>query len=272
MEPPKQIAIIRAIPSTLGDCELTHQPRVHIDMDKARQQHAAYSALLIRLGCTIKHLPALDDHPDSVFVEDTILVLPDIAVALRPGASSRRGEVSSVAAAVSPHRPLTAIAAPDTVDGGDLVVLGDRVFVGLSSRSTAAGMKQLQDHIAPYGYCVTGVPIQHCLHLKSAATAIGNDAILCNPEWVDPSVFGVRTIIECDADEPHAANVLHVNDELVASVAPRTNQYLRAAGFTVHEMNLSELAKAEGALTCCSVVFTASSDRHPSDERSPVVQ
>jgi len=241
-------------------------------MDKARQQHAAYSALLTRLGCTIKHLPVLDDHPDSVFVEDTILVLPNIAVALRPGAASRQGEVSSVAAAVSPHRPLTTIAPPDTIDGGDLVVLGDRVFVGLSSRSTAGGMKQLQDHIAPYGYCVTGIPIQDCLHLKSAATAIGTDAILCNPEWVDPSVFNVRTIIECDSSEPHAANVLHVKDELVAPVAPRTNQHLRAAGFTVHELDLSELAKAEGALTCCSVVFTASYGHHPSDERSPVVQ
>ena len=257
METPKQIAIIRAIPSTLGACELTHLPRVHIDLATARQQHAAYSALLSRLGCSLEHLPVLDDHPDSVFVEDTMLVLPDIAVALRPGAASRRGEVPSVAAAVSPHRPLVTIMPPETIDGGDVIVLGQHVFVGLSSRSTTAGMQQLQSHLEPHGYRVTGVPIQHCLHLKSGATAIGDDAIICNPEWVDPSLFGVRTIIECDASEPHAANVLRIQDELVAPVAPRTNQQLHAAGFTVHEIDLSELAKAEGAITCCSVVFTA---------------
>jgi dimethylargininase len=255
----KQIALIRAIPATLVACELTHLTRVPIDLSRARQQHAAYAALLKRLGYTLHHLPALDEYPDSVFVEDTMLVLPEVAVALRPGAASRRGEVPTVAHAVSSYRSIVTISAPDTIDGGDLLVLGQSVFVGLGSRSTSGGMLQLRHHLEPYGYAVTGVPMTQCLHLKSAATAIGDDAMLCNPEWVDPGLFAAKTTIECDPKEPHSANVLRIVDELVAGIAPGTNQRLRDAGQCVHEIDLSELAKAEGAVTCCSVLFTSSS-------------
>ena len=223
----QQIAIVRPVPDTLAGCELTHQTRTPIDMERARHQHAAYVDMLGALGCSVIQLPQLDAHPDSVFVEDTMLVLPEVAIALRPGAESRRGEVQSVTEHVMHYRPVHAIDSPATVDGGDLLVIDRHIHIGLSSRSTTDGLDQLQRLLDPWGYTLHGIPIDRCLHLKSAATAIGNGAVLCNPDWIDPALLHAKTVIECDPSEPDGANALLVAGELVTGRFPKTNKDCR---------------------------------------------
>ena len=250
-------ALTRAVPSSITRCELTHLARVPIDLARAREQHAMYERALAEAGCTVEHLPPEDDMPDSVFVEDTALVFAELAVITRPGAESRRGESASVAAALARYRPLTTIEAPATIDGGDVLCVGRDVYAGLSTRTNDAAVDQLARILEPLGYRVHAVTVHGCLHLKSAATEAGDGIVLVNPEWIDPSLF--RRTIAVDPDEPNGANVLRLGGTLFAAAAfPRTNARLRQAGFNVHVIEADELAKAEAALTCCSLIVGSS--------------
>jgi dimethylargininase len=259
-----RIAITRAVPESLARCELTHLARTPIDVARANDQHRRYEAALAALGCTIRSAPAADDLPDSVFVEDVAVVLDELAIVTRPGAPSRRGERDAVAALLSEYRPLHAIAAPGTVDGGDVLVLGRTLYVGLSTRTNEDAAHQLARMVEPFGYEVRTVQVAGCLHLKSAATALDAEHVLCNPAWIDPRTFdGYRTRV-VHPDEPHAANVLNVGGTVVAAAAHvRTIAALQADGYRVCAVDVSELAKAEGAVTCCSVIVEASGSRLP---------
>lgn len=258
------IAITRPLPSSLGRCQLTHLDRVAIDVGLAAVQHALYEQQLRELGYTVCQAPAADDLPDSVFVEDVAVVLPEVAIVTRPGAALRRSEPPPVAALLAGHRPLVSIAAPATLDGGDVLRLGRSIYVGLSTRTTLGGARALARIVEPLGYTVTSVPMPACLHLKSAATALsGNQAgeprrILCNPEWIDPRVFARAEALLVDPLEPSAGNVLRAGASLLCAAAyPRTNERLAARGYDVRTVDVSELAKAEGAITCCSVLVDA---------------
>jgi dimethylargininase len=254
-----QIAITRAVSASLGQCELTHQDRMSIDLDRARKQHAKYEAGLERLGCELLRLPEQPDLPDSVFVEDTAIVLDEVAVITRPGAASRRPEIESVAAALKPFRTLLQINAPGAVDGGDVLVIGKDIYVGLTSRSNESAINQMQQLLNPYGYRVHSVEVDGCLHLKSAVTAVLANTVLVNPNWIDPGVFAQYEIIEVHPDEAYAANGLRIGETVIYPVVfPRTAERLSKQGIRIEPVDLSELAKAEGAVTCCSLVFTHS--------------
>lgn len=250
------IAIIRPVPASIGDCELTHMDRVSIDPEQARIEHDHYADVLGSLGCTLIVLPALDHHPDSVFVEDDAIVLDELALVTRPGAPSRRGEVDSVAEAIEPFRSLVEIEAPGTIDGGDVILVERTLFIGCSSRTNEVALSQVSDTLEPLGYTIIPVPINGCLHLKTGATALDDSTILCNPDWVDPARFeGLRTM-DIDPTEPFGANVARIGEQLVVDAAyPRTNEQLADAGYDFVEVNLAELAKAEGAVTCSSILF-----------------
>lgn len=242
-------------------CELTHLPRAAIDVALAVAQHRAYEQALAALGCEIVRLPADPDLPDSVFVEDVAVVLDEIAVVTRPGAASRRAEAAAVAEALVPFRRVTAIAAPGTLDGGDVLRIGRRIFVGQSARSNASGIEQLRAVVWPYGHSVTAVPVDGCLHLKSAITQVGPDTVLVNPAWVDGRLFGAARVIEVDPAEPYAANGLRVGESVIYPASfPATRARLEAAGIAVYAIDVSELQKAEGAVTCCSVIFAEGPD------------
>jgi dimethylargininase len=250
------MAITREISPSLGRCELTHLERTPIDLDKAVLQHAAYEKCLRDFGFTVQRAASLPDLPDSVFVEDTCVVLDELAVITRPGAGIRRRETESIADAVRPFRALQTINAPGTLDGGDVLRLGKRLFVGLSSRTNHDGIKQLEGLIAPYGYTVTAVSVTGCLHLKSAVTQVAEDHILLNPQWVDAGVFNGYQVTEVDPSELHGANSLHLGGALIYPEAfPRTRERLERVGIRVLPVDLSELAKAEGAVTCCSLLL-----------------
>ena len=252
------VAITRKVSPSIGNCELTHLGREPIDVARAVAQHDAYERCLERLGCTVVSLAASPELPDSVFVEDVAVVLDELAMVTRPGAESRRAETASIARVLAEHRPLAVIEPPATLDGGDVLVLDRRVLVGLSSRSTRDGVEQLHSLLAPHGYRVEAVEVRGCLHLKSAVTRVATDTVLLNPLWVERSRFARFDVIEIDPAEPYAANGLPLGDALVYPEAfPRTAERLRQRGIRLELLDLSELAKAEGAVTCCSLIVAA---------------
>ena len=250
------IAITRAVSPAIGRCELTHIPRVPIDVAKARRQHGAYEDALRGLGVKVISLPAEPELPDSVFVEDAAVVLDECAVIARPGADSRRAETESVAAALTPYRKLSFIHSPGTLDGGDVLRIGRTIFIGLSDRSNRAAVDEMQGLLAPVGYRVVGLRIEGCLHLKSAVTAVADDLLLINPAWARKDDFSDFRFIDVDPSEPAAANAVRVGEDILFPEAfPKTRARLEAAGFRVLPVDVSELAKAEGAVTCCSLLF-----------------
>jgi dimethylargininase len=251
------LALTRAIPPSISRCELTHLERTPIDVALASRQHELYERTLAELGCTVRRIAPEPELPDSVFVEDAAVVVDEVAVITRPGAASRRAETDSVRDALAPHRPLRFVSAPGTIDGGDVLRVGRRLWVGLSSRTNAEGARQLRDFLAPFGYEVASIEVNGCLHLKTAASTIADDLLLVDPARVDDRCFtGVRTIA-IHPDEPFAANVLRIGRILVCSAAAlRTQERLIAAGLPVRPLDVSELAKAEAGVTCCSLLLT----------------
>jgi dimethylargininase len=256
------VALTRAVSRALASCELTHLDRVAIDVERARAQHRAYERALTDAGGHVQQLDAGEDMPDSVFIEDIAVVFDDLAIVTRPGAESRRGEVAAVADALAAHRPLHHIQPPGTVDGGDVLVVGRRVFAGLSTRTNAAGVAQLRRVLAPRGYTVCATSVTGCLHLKSAVTALDEATLLVNATWIDRSAFAGFSLVEVDPLEPSAANALRLDDRVIfPSAFPRTARLLERRGLRVALVEADELAKAEGAVTCCSLIIRPQADR-----------
>ncbi len=252
------MALTREISPALAACELTHLAREPIDVERARRQHEAYERALSAVGCAVQRLPAGADIPDSVFIEDAAVVLDEVAVITRPGAESRRAEIDAVADALAAHRPLVRIDGPGTVDGGDVLVADRTVFVGRSARTNEAGIQQLREALAPFGYEVRAVPVHGCLHLKTAVTQVSDGRLLVNRDWVPAAAFGGWDLIDVDPAEPFAANGLRIGDAVIYPEAfPRTRGRLEAPGIRIVPVPADELAKAEGAVTCCSLVFRA---------------
>jgi dimethylargininase len=253
------IAITRDVSPSLGDCELSFVQRSRIDVALAARQHEHYRRALETLGCRVIALPMEPELPDAVFVEDVALVFDEVAVMTRPGAEPRRAEGDAVATVLAAFRPLLSIGAPGTLDGGDVLRIGRNVYVGQSARSNAEGIAQLHSILAQFRYDVQTVPTRDCLHLKSAVTQVAEGTLLVNPAWVDAGVFAEYNLIEVDPGEQHAANALRIgNGVLYPTCFSRTQLRLEAAGVAVTTVDVSELQKAEGATTCCSVVFRES--------------
>lgn len=249
-------AITRAPSPNLGACELTHLNRVEIDVARAVAEHRAYEKALAELGCTVEQLPAEPDMPDSMFVEDAAIVLPELAVITRPGAEPRRAETASVAQALSLYRSLYTIVEPATMDGGDVLRIGRKLYVGLTSRTNTEGANQLREIVVPFGYSVAAIEAHGCLHLKSAVSWLGADAIVLNPEWVDERLFDGLTRIHVHPDEPHAGNVLRIDDTLLCPAAhARTLERLARHASQVLPVDISELSKAEAGMTCSSLIL-----------------
>jgi dimethylargininase len=255
---PGFIAVTRPVSAAMNRCELTHLERQPIDVAKAREQHAAYErALETAAHCRIVRAGEAPGLPDSVFVEDTAIVLDEVAIITRPGAASRREETAGVAEVLRKYRALQSIDAPATIDGGDVIVCGRRVFIGRTSRTNDEGIRQVRRILAPFGYSVHGVEVRGCLHLKSAAAAVAETQLLINPDRMSRDDFPGIDFLVVDPREPDAANILKAGDDyLYSSAFPRTREMLERS-VTLTVLDMSELAKAEGAMTCCSVVFRA---------------
>jgi dimethylargininase len=249
-------ALTRAVSPTLESCELTWMPRQRIDIGKAIEQHACYESRLAGLGIRVISLPAQPDLPDAVFVEDPLIVVDEVAILTIMGCASRRGESESLAQAISAYRPLRVMREPAMLEGGDVMRIGRDLFAGLSGRTNNAGIRQLAAELEPLGYRVRPVEVRGCLHLKSACCSLGDGKILVNPLWVDVAPFRDFEMIDVAEEEPGAANVLRIGDTvLMPDSWPRTAQALERQGLAVETVDISELMKAEGAVTCSSVIF-----------------
>jgi dimethylargininase len=254
------LAVTRKVSPGIGRCELTHLKRTPINVELACRQHEAYEHALTELGCTVQSLPAEPDLPDSVFVEDTAIVLDEVAVITRPGAASRRPETSSIAASLRPYRSLVELQTPATLDGGDVLRIGRTLYVGMSGRSNQVAIQQLETLLQPFGYTVRGVPVCGCLHLKSAVTQVAPDTMLFNPKWISAEPFrrqyrDLRSL-EIAPEEDYAGNALMVGGSIIYPTCfPRTAEILISAGIALRFTDVSELQKAEGAVTCCSLIL-----------------
>jgi dimethylargininase len=248
------VAITRAVSATINECQLSYKTREPIDVAGARRQHRAYEQALESLGVRIQQLPALDQFPDAVFVEDPAIILDELAVICTPGVASRAAEGAAIEAAVAQHRPIQRIEGAGTLDGGDVVRIGRDLYVGRSKRTNDEGIAQLSAMLRPFDYSVTAVAVHGALHLKTACTYAGRDTLLANPEWADVSAFrGVRLLT---TPEPWGASVLEVNNVLVMpTMYSATRAVLERAGFSTLPVDISELQKAEGGCTCLSLVI-----------------
>jgi dimethylargininase len=249
-------AITRAVSPAIVNCELTFVARQPIDLCRAREQHRAYEQLLEKLGASVISLPAEADLPDSMFVEDPAIVLDELAVILPLGTESRRPEAASLARALSKFRKIEYVTSPGTLEGGDVLRIDRRLFVGLSSRTNAEGIRQLSAILTPHRYQVISVAVTGCLHLKSAVTYLGRNSLLANPDWFDTKPFTSYNWIDVASEEPHAANALALRDTVIFPASfPLTRARLESRGFHVTLLDISELQKAESGLTCSSLLF-----------------
>ncbi len=250
------VAITREVSPGVERCELTHLERGRIDYELAVEQHRLYVDCLVELGCDVVQLSGDTELPDCVFVEDIAVVLDEVAILTRPGAASRRAETPAVRAALEPFRSLEEIREPGVVDGGDVLVVDRRLFVGLSTRTNESGLEQLSGLLEPYGYEVLPVEFDSCLHLKSAVTRVAERTLLIQQEWVDPGRFAGFELIPVDPTEPHGGNALRLRDTVIyADGFERTRGRMEAHGLKVCTVDQSELKKAEGGVTCCSLIF-----------------
>jgi dimethylargininase len=249
-------AITRKVSSGLAQCELSFIERQPIDLEKARAQHHAYETLLSELGARVISLPEEPELSDSMFVEDPAVVLDELAVICSPGTESRRAEAPSIAATLEKYRTLAYVKLPGTLEGGDVLRLGKKLFVGSSARTNPEGIRRFAVIVEHYGYEVTAIPVSGCLHLKSAVTALDRNTLLANRRWFDWKRMDSFEWIDVDASESHAGNALAIGDSVIFPTAfPRTRARIEASGLRVVPLDIGELQKAEAGLTCSSLLF-----------------
>jgi dimethylargininase len=254
----KTIAITRKPSPLLERGERTHVGRDRIDVARAMAQHDAYRAALADLGARVTRLDDADEFPDGVFVEDAALVLDEVAVSMRPGAESRRGEVTGIVAALMAHRETITIGPPATIDGGDIVVVGRQILVGRSARSNAEGVAALTAITKRFGYTTRAVRMSGCLHLKSGCTALPDGRLLINRRWIDERDVADFDLVDVPAEEPWGGDVAFIGETVIAAAAfPATLETLTGRGFRTRPVDVSEFAKAEGGVTCMSLIFRA---------------
>lgn len=250
--------LTRRASKSLAHGERTHLERVPIDFALAEAQHGAYRDALAGCGAALIDLPALEAYPDSVFIEDAVLALPEVFILCRPGAASRAAESELTATHLPKDRPIARLDAQATLDGGDVLRIGRKLFVGLSTRTNAAAVAALASVVSRFGYTIEPIPLMGALHLKTAVTALTPDLLLMNATWLASDAFpGWRRIL-VDPAEPFAANSLGIGAALfMQSAHQRTADRIVAANLRVELLDISEFAKAEAGLTCLSVAIPA---------------
>jgi dimethylargininase len=254
---PKNLVALTHAPSPqMEGCELTFVERATIDFPRALQQHEAYCRLLRDCGAEVHLLSTNGDQPDCVFVEDTAVVLDEIAVVGSMGAKSRRPETEAIARELGKFREVERIELPGTLEGGDVLRVGRQLLVGVSSRTNDSGLRCFAEIVGRFGYEIIPVPVHNCLHLKTACTALPDQTLLVNPAWVGMEALRSYECICIPDREPWGANVALVNEIVCLSTEHKlTAEMISKRGFEVRTVDLSEFAKAEGGITCLSILF-----------------
>ena len=220
------------------------------------QQHQTYVQTIQSLGIKVVELEALPDFPDAYFVEDVAVVTPYVAVITNPGAPARNGEQKEMISPLSQFRPIAYITDPGTVDGGDILMVENHFFIGISERTNAEGAKQLGTILAKHGHTVTAVSVADGLHLKSSVNYVGNNTLLLTEEFASGPEFEGYDKIILDNEEAYAGNTLFINNTLLTPQGfPKTKAKLEQLGFPIIELDVSECQKMDGGLTCMSLRF-----------------
>ncbi len=227
------------------------------DFSVALKQHAIYIEALRACGLDVLVLDADEAYPDSTFVEDTALLTSECAIIMRPGALSRRGEVDSMQAVIQKYYPsVKRVTAPGTVEAGDIMMVENDFYIGLSERTNRDGAQQVVDFLSKVGYRGQIVPVGDMLHFKSGIAFLEDNTFVAVSQGIDLSPFQGNKIIFVDTDESYAANCLWVNGTvLVAKGFPNTLERIQAAGYPTIELEMSEFRKLDGGLSCLSLRF-----------------
>ena len=248
------VALVREPSASLAECELSYVDRAPIDLTRARAQHASYCAALRAAGAEVLVLPALDHLPDASFVEDTAVVVDEVAIPGALGVGSRAAEADAIVGTLEAYRPVRRLDRPDaTLEGGDVLRIGRMVYAGRSRRTNQAGVEALQRVVEPLGYRVRVMAVEGCLHLKTGCSSAGDGIVVVNPSWVSPRLFEEDglTVVPVASSEPWAANVLRVAGTLLVPAGnAATSRQLRATGLDPVEIEIGEFQKAEAGLTC----------------------
>lgn len=248
-------AMVREVPDSFVQA-LTMGDRPVLDVERARSQHAAYRDMLTDAGYDLTVVAADENCPDCPFIEDAAVVLDTFAIITRPGAPERQPETGPVADALSALMPIQAIGTPGTVDGGDVMKVGNTVFIGRSARTNDAGIAQFAELASADGLRVVAAPVSEVLHLKSAAVPLDDETILIASDCTDPSVFVGYRLIEKPPSEKHGSALrLHDGRVVVTANSPMTIGTLQGAGYEVGWADTTEFQKADGGLTCLSLLF-----------------
>jgi dimethylargininase len=249
-------ALTRGVSRNINACELTYRSRESIDFIKAKVQLERYRELLRKWNVNLINVPPNDSYPDCCFVQDTAIVLDEICIVASMGAATRRGEVSEVERQLSQLRKIGRILSPATLDGGDVIQVGRRLFVGLSSRTNARGIAALSRLVEDFDYTVVPVTVSGGLHLTTGCGVINEETVLLNTNWIDASSFKGLRQLHVPEQEPWAANTIRVEDAIcLEEGAPRTVDLAQPYAGTIDTLNISEFRKAEGSLSCLSLIF-----------------
>ena len=220
------------------------------------QQHDAYIRTLRSLGLEVILLDAHPDFPDAYFVEDTAVVTPEVAAITLPGAAARQGEEDTIEAVLAKYRKTVRIRSPGTLDGGDVFAAGNHYYIGLSERTNKNGAEQLGSILEEYDHSRTIIPVRYGLHLRAGVNYIGHNTLLLNEEYATLEAFKKYSRIVLDKDEAYAANTLWTNDRLITPKGfPKTRKKLSTMGIEIIELDVSEMHKMDGGLTCMSIRF-----------------
>jgi len=251
------IALTHVPSPNLQACERTYVPHAAIDHARALAQHADYCQFLKECGAEVKTLDVSPELADGVFIEDTAIVLDEVAIICSMGVASRCEEPLRIEPVLRNYRQIVRVERPATIEGGDVLRIGRKLLVGQSCRTNSAGITALSEIAHVHGYEVEAIPVRGCLHLKTACTALPDGRLLVNPAWIDESALQKYHQIPIPAEEPWAANLALVGSTVVMSAEHvRTAELVRGLGFTVRQCDLSEFAKAEGGVTCLSLLIS----------------
>ncbi len=250
------IALTHQPSPNMQTCVRTFVPVVSIDAALARQQHRAYCQALTECGAEVRVLDVNMAMPDGAFLEDTAVVLDEVAILCSMGTSARESEPTGLEPVLREYRPVERIPRPATLEGGDVLRVGRRLFVGQSKRTNNLGIAALRSIVVRLGYQVTAVPVRGSLHLKTACTPLPDGRLLINPDWVDVDSLEELALIPIPKEEPFAGNVCSVGPHiLLPSAHSLTAELLEQLGFATKPVDISEFSKAEGGVTCLSLVL-----------------
>ncbi|MFK2825912.1 arginine deiminase family protein [Bacillus sp. B190/17] len=227
------------------------------DYGKLLEQHEAYVEALKQCGVEVTHLPASEEFPDSTFVEDTAVLTPEFAVITNPGADSRNGEIKEMESVLKNfYEKFHYITAPGTLDGGDILQIEDHFYIGISERTNTEGARQLKEIFESEGYKATIIQLKEFFHLKTGIAYLGDNVIVVAGEFIDHPDFAQYKQIKVTVEETYCANCIAVNDYVIIPKGYEdTKRQINEAGHKTIELDMSEVRKQDGGLSCLSLRF-----------------